>query len=149
MFFSETNTSNDSLLVLETRFQNVSQVIIQQEEEIARLNNYCRSFQIDLGWYCFSITLVMIPKSKLYFFCDNKQWFSRKPFTLKLWFNKLHSILPQYLFQNFLSLQDVLNFPRVFTFELLRTLLLMNFSLKISIFTLTVATYIIRNQSSQ
>ncbi|CAG9760994.1 unnamed protein product [Ceutorhynchus assimilis] len=43
----ETSTSN-SLLVLETRFQNVSQVIIQQEEEIARLNNFCRSFQLDL-----------------------------------------------------------------------------------------------------
>ncbi|XP_050297319.1 uncharacterized protein LOC126736802 [Anthonomus grandis grandis] len=41
-------TSSDSLLVLETRFQNVSQVIIQQEEEISRLNNFCRSFQIDL-----------------------------------------------------------------------------------------------------
>ncbi|XP_076266026.1 microtubule-binding protein cornetto isoform X1 [Rhynchophorus ferrugineus] len=44
----ESGASNDSLLVLETRFQNVSQVIIRQEEEIARLNNYCRSFQIDL-----------------------------------------------------------------------------------------------------
>ncbi|XP_030768385.1 myosin-15-like [Sitophilus oryzae] len=45
---TESSSSNDSLLVLENRFQNVSQVIIQQEEEIAKLNNYCRSFQIDL-----------------------------------------------------------------------------------------------------
>ncbi|XP_066261009.1 putative leucine-rich repeat-containing protein DDB_G0290503 [Euwallacea similis] len=44
----ETAASSDSLLVLENRFQNVSQVIIQQEDEIARLNNYCRSFQLDL-----------------------------------------------------------------------------------------------------
>lgn len=43
------SSSGDSLLVLETQFHNVSQVIIQQEEEIARLNNYCRSFQLDLG----------------------------------------------------------------------------------------------------
>ncbi|KAH1017014.1 interaptin isoform X1 [Dendroctonus ponderosae] len=45
----EPSASSDSLLVLENRFQNVSQVIIQQEEEITRLNNYCRSFQIDLN----------------------------------------------------------------------------------------------------
>lgn len=42
------SSSGDSLLVLETQFHNVSQVIIQQEEEIAKLNNYCRSFQLDL-----------------------------------------------------------------------------------------------------
>ncbi|KAL1494306.1 hypothetical protein ABEB36_009925 [Hypothenemus hampei] len=44
----EPNSSSDSLLVLESRFQNVSQVIIQQEQEIAKLNSYCRAFQLDL-----------------------------------------------------------------------------------------------------
>lgn len=47
IIFSE-NASSDSLLVLESRFQNVSQVVIQQEEEISKLNSYCRSLQIDL-----------------------------------------------------------------------------------------------------
>ncbi|CAH0554920.1 unnamed protein product [Brassicogethes aeneus] len=43
------STSNsDSLLVLENRFQNVSHVVIRQEEEIARLNSYTRSLQIEL-----------------------------------------------------------------------------------------------------
>ncbi|XP_022917817.1 putative leucine-rich repeat-containing protein DDB_G0290503 [Onthophagus taurus] len=42
------NHSNDSLLMLESRFQNVSQVIINQETEISKLNAYCRSLQRDL-----------------------------------------------------------------------------------------------------
>ncbi|KAJ8955167.1 hypothetical protein NQ318_009060 [Aromia moschata] len=46
--FSDANTSSDSLMVLETRFQNVGQVVIQQEEEISKLNIICRSLQIDL-----------------------------------------------------------------------------------------------------
>uniref|UniRef100_V5GQJ5 Uncharacterized protein n=1 Tax=Anoplophora glabripennis TaxID=217634 RepID=V5GQJ5_ANOGL len=44
----EADTSSDSLMVLETRFQNVGQVVIQQEEEISKLNIVCRSLQIDL-----------------------------------------------------------------------------------------------------
>lgn len=44
----EPDTSSDSLMVLETRFQNVGQVVIQQEEEISKLNTLCRSLQIDL-----------------------------------------------------------------------------------------------------
>ena len=35
-------------MVLESRFQNVSQVVIRQEEEISKLNSCCRSLQIDL-----------------------------------------------------------------------------------------------------
>ncbi|XP_063921651.1 nuclear anchorage protein 1 isoform X2 [Zophobas morio] len=42
------NVSSDSLMVLESRFQNVSQVVIRQEEEISKLNSCCRSLQIDL-----------------------------------------------------------------------------------------------------
>lgn len=34
--------------MLESRFQNVSQVVIRQEEEISKLNCLCRSLQIDL-----------------------------------------------------------------------------------------------------
>ncbi|XP_060529485.1 centromere-associated protein E [Cylas formicarius] len=44
----DANSSSDSLMVLESRFSNVSQVVIRQEEEIARLNSYCRSLHIDL-----------------------------------------------------------------------------------------------------
>ncbi|KAJ8964520.1 hypothetical protein NQ314_004815 [Rhamnusium bicolor] len=44
----DANTSSDSLMVLETRFQNVGQVVVQQEEEISKLNMICRSLQIDL-----------------------------------------------------------------------------------------------------
>lgn len=44
----EADTSSDSLMVLETRFQNVGQVVIQQEQEISKLNTLCRSLQIDL-----------------------------------------------------------------------------------------------------
>lgn len=39
---------NDSLLVLETKFQNVGQVVIRQEEEISKLNALCRSLQMEL-----------------------------------------------------------------------------------------------------
>jgi 23S rRNA maturation-related 3'-5' exoribonuclease YhaM len=35
-------------MMLESRFQNVGQVVIRQEEEISKLNTYCRSLQIDL-----------------------------------------------------------------------------------------------------
>jgi hypothetical protein len=42
------NGSSDSLMMLESRFQNVGQVVIRQEEEISKLNTYCRSLQIDL-----------------------------------------------------------------------------------------------------
>lgn len=35
-------------MVLETRFQNVSQVVIKQEEEITKLNSLCRVLQRDL-----------------------------------------------------------------------------------------------------
>lgn len=35
-------------MVLETRFQNVSQVVIKQEEEIAKLNSLCRVLERDL-----------------------------------------------------------------------------------------------------
>ncbi|KAJ8980911.1 hypothetical protein NQ317_011552, partial [Molorchus minor] len=45
---TDADTSSDSLMVLEARFQNVGQVIVQQEEEIARLNTVCRSLQLDL-----------------------------------------------------------------------------------------------------
>ncbi|XP_056644608.1 coiled-coil domain-containing protein 18 [Diorhabda sublineata] len=45
----ELNTGpNDSLLVLETKFQNVGQVVIQQEEEISKLNALCRTLQMEL-----------------------------------------------------------------------------------------------------
>lgn len=47
-FFSDDNGSSDSLMVLETRFQNVSQVVIQQEEEITKLNSLCRVLERDL-----------------------------------------------------------------------------------------------------
>ncbi|KAL3268412.1 hypothetical protein HHI36_007527 [Cryptolaemus montrouzieri] len=40
--------SSDSLMVLETRFQNVSQIVLNQENEISRLNALCRSLQINL-----------------------------------------------------------------------------------------------------
>lgn len=40
--------SSDSLLVLENRFQNVSQVVLNQENEISRLNALCRNLQIEL-----------------------------------------------------------------------------------------------------
>ncbi|CAG9815373.1 unnamed protein product [Phaedon cochleariae] len=42
------NASSDSLMVLESKFQNVGQVVVQQEEEISRLNMLCRSLQMDL-----------------------------------------------------------------------------------------------------
>ncbi|XP_023024133.2 microtubule-binding protein cornetto [Leptinotarsa decemlineata] len=42
------NNSSDSLLVLETRFQNVGQVVIKQEEEISKLNTLCRALQMEL-----------------------------------------------------------------------------------------------------
>lgn len=35
-------------MVLEDRFQSVSQVVIKQEEEISKLNECCRSLQRDL-----------------------------------------------------------------------------------------------------
>lgn len=35
-------------MVLETRFQNVSQVVIRQEEEITKLNSLCRVLERDL-----------------------------------------------------------------------------------------------------
>lgn len=38
----------DSLIVLETEFQNVGKVVIKQEEEISKLNDFCRSLQRDL-----------------------------------------------------------------------------------------------------
>ncbi|KAK9890642.1 hypothetical protein WA026_012002 [Henosepilachna vigintioctopunctata] len=41
-------SSSDSLMVLESRFQNVSQVVLNQENEISRLNALCRSLQINL-----------------------------------------------------------------------------------------------------
>ncbi|XP_072388381.1 uncharacterized protein corn [Diabrotica undecimpunctata] len=44
---SESN-QNDSLLVLETKFQNVGEVVIRQEEEISKLNALCRTLQMDL-----------------------------------------------------------------------------------------------------
>ncbi|KAJ8914449.1 hypothetical protein NQ315_011390 [Exocentrus adspersus] len=44
----EAEASSDSLMVLETRFQNVGQVVIQQEQEISKLNTICRSLQLDL-----------------------------------------------------------------------------------------------------
>lgn len=34
--------------MLESRFQNVSQVVINQENEISKLNSHCRSLQLDL-----------------------------------------------------------------------------------------------------
>ncbi|KRT80617.1 hypothetical protein AMK59_5512, partial [Oryctes borbonicus] len=46
--FPDENPSSDSLLMLECRFQNVSQVIINQENEISKLNAYCRTLQRDL-----------------------------------------------------------------------------------------------------
>jgi 23S rRNA maturation-related 3'-5' exoribonuclease YhaM len=47
-FIPDENGSSDSLMMLESRFQNVGQVVIRQEEEISKLNTYCRSLQIDL-----------------------------------------------------------------------------------------------------
>lgn len=35
-------------MILENRFQNVSHVVIKQEEEISKLNEFCRSLQRDL-----------------------------------------------------------------------------------------------------
>lgn len=35
-------------MVLETRFQNVSEIVIRQEEEITRLNSLCRALHRDL-----------------------------------------------------------------------------------------------------
>lgn len=48
LFFLDENGSSDSLMVLETRFQNVSQVVIRQEEEITKLNCLCRVLERDL-----------------------------------------------------------------------------------------------------
>ncbi|CAG9864013.1 unnamed protein product [Phyllotreta striolata] len=45
---SITADPNDSLLVLETKFQNAGQVVIRQEEEISKLNSICRALQMDL-----------------------------------------------------------------------------------------------------
>lgn len=42
------NTSSDSLMMLEKRYQKVSQIVIKQENEISELNAYCRSVQRDL-----------------------------------------------------------------------------------------------------
>ncbi|KAF5279191.1 hypothetical protein FQR65_LT03438 [Abscondita terminalis] len=44
----EENKSCDSLMMLENRYQNVSQIVIKQENEISELNAYCRSLQKDL-----------------------------------------------------------------------------------------------------
>lgn len=46
--FPDENGSSDSLMVLETRFQNVSQVVIKQEEQITKLNSLCRALERDL-----------------------------------------------------------------------------------------------------
>ncbi|XP_017778316.1 PREDICTED: synaptonemal complex protein 1 [Nicrophorus vespilloides] len=43
---SDENNS-DSLMVLESQFQNVSSIIVKQEEEISKLNMYCRALQRD------------------------------------------------------------------------------------------------------
>ncbi|XP_031350152.1 myosin-9 [Photinus pyralis] len=42
------NVSSDSLMMLENRYQKVSQIVIKQENEISELNAYCRSLQRDL-----------------------------------------------------------------------------------------------------
>ncbi|KAF2885312.1 hypothetical protein ILUMI_20844 [Ignelater luminosus] len=42
------SSGSDSLLVLETRYQKVGQIVIKQENEISELNAYCRSLQRDL-----------------------------------------------------------------------------------------------------
>ncbi|KAK4875644.1 hypothetical protein RN001_012066 [Aquatica leii] len=44
----EENNSCDSLMMLENRYQKVSQIVIKQENEISELNSYCRTLQKDL-----------------------------------------------------------------------------------------------------